>query len=342
MPSVQTNLTRLLDIQTPIVLAAMGGASNGELAVKVSLGGGYGFIGTAMNDPASFSKELDTARSLLGVVDPDAPLPLGVGYLGWLLEKGDRTQQLLNIGLEKRVQSVWLSFGSNLGKWVEYVRQYDSQRTTEHKTLIWIVASSLEEATRAVNEWKPDVLVVQGCEAGGHGHSEALPLTSLLGLVKAKFPDGPPVVAAGGIVNGAQIAGLLLMGADGTVMGTRFAATIESSYSLNQKKSLVEATSSIRTLVFDTINGPTLWPEGIDGRALRNKAVIDVEAGNVDFEERKRLYNEAVKNDDTSRMAVWAGSSVGLVNDIPSASVLVEQIHQELVDALGNASSFLG
>ncbi|GJJ11095.1 hypothetical protein Clacol_005326 [Clathrus columnatus] len=345
MLPVWTKLTKLLDVRTPVVLAPMGAVSNGELAIRVSQGGGYGFIGTDLNDPISFSKELDTARSRLGVVGPDAPLPLGVGYLGWLLDKGNRTQQLLNIALEKRVQSVWLSFGSNLGKWVEYVRQYDSQRTIEHKTLIWIVANSLEVASRAINEWKADVLVLQGCEAGGHGHSEALPLISLLGLVKSKFSNGPPLVAAGGIVNGAQIAGLLLMGADGTVMGTRFAATVESSYSPNQKRGLVEATKSIRTLVFDTINGPTQWPDGINARALRNKAIFDVEAG-VDFEERKRLYHEAVKNDDTSRIAIWAGSSVGLVNDIPSTlnknKDLVNQVHQELIDSLRDASGFLG
>lgn len=89
---------------------------------------------------------------------------MGAGFLAWVLDtdKEGSTVGPLRVALEKRVKSIWLSFGPNLGKWVEYIRQYDSQRTNEHKTLLWMVVNSVEEARKAVEVWKADVLVVQG------------------------------------------------------------------------------------------------------------------------------------------------------------------------------------
>lgn len=106
---------------------------------------------------------MEVVRRLLGLPQ-DAPLPIGTGYLVWHLDKGGNSVDCLRVGLEKRVQSVWLSFGNNLGKWVDYVRQFDRERSesTKHTTLIWILVNSLEEAQKAVNDLKADVLVVQG------------------------------------------------------------------------------------------------------------------------------------------------------------------------------------
>lgn len=145
-------------------------------------------------------------------------------------------------------------------------------------------------------------------------------MISLLAVIKRDIPDGPPLVAAGGIAVGSQAAGLLLMGADGVVIGTRFLATAESTYSENQKKALLDATATVRTTVFDTVRGKNGWPEGVDGRAIPN-ITLDEERAGIDFEERRKRYEEGVKNDDTSRSVVWSGSSVGLVKEIKGAKV---------------------
>lgn len=130
------------------------------------------------------------------------------------------------------------------------------------------------------------------------------------------------MVAAGGIANGAQAAGLLVMGADGVAIGTRFLATPESIYSKNQKKAIIEATTTVRTPIYDTARGRVGWPDGVDGRAVPNLTFDEANEG-VDIEELKKKYDEAEKNDDTSRRAVWSGSSVALVKEIKGAKVRV-------------------
>lgn len=82
----------------------------------------------------------------------------------------------------------------------------------------------------------------------------------------------PPVVGAGGLANGSQLAALLTLGASGGVYGTRFLLSEESTYSPAQKKELLAADSlkSVRTMAFDHVRGTLGWPAGIDGRGLRN------------------------------------------------------------------------
>jgi nitronate monooxygenase len=82
----------------------------------------------------------------------------------------------------------------------------------------------------------------------------------------------PPIVAAGGVATGAQIASLLTIGASGVALGTRFLLSPESLYSDIQRRALISAESSlsVRTLAFDCVRDTLGWPKGIDGRALRN------------------------------------------------------------------------
>lgn len=84
--------------------------------------------------------------------------------------------------------------------------------------------------------------------------------------------NSPPIVAAGGVATGAQIASLLTLGASGVALGTRFLLSPESLYSDIQRHALISADSSlsVRTLAFDYVRDTLGWPKGIDGRALRN------------------------------------------------------------------------
>lgn len=81
-----------------------------------------------------------------------------------------------------------------------------------------------------------------------------------------------PIVAAGGVATGAQIASLLTLGASGVALGTRFLLSPESLYSDIQRHALISADSpsSVRTMAFDHVRDTLGWPKGIDGRALRN------------------------------------------------------------------------
>ncbi|KIJ55720.1 hypothetical protein M422DRAFT_24261 [Sphaerobolus stellatus SS14] len=339
MPTLRTPLTDLLGVGVPIIVPPMAGATGGKIAAEVASAGGYGFIGVGYLDKPALLREIEIARSILGV-DIDQPLNIGAGFLCWILDKGDQAVASLDLVLEQRLKSIWLSFGNDIGKWVNYIRKYDETRSRAHKTLIWILVNSVEEAHRAANEWKADILVVQGNEAGGHGHGEALPLMSLLPLVQRALPNPPPLVAAGGIATGAHVASLLVLGASGAVIGTRYLATPESTYSDNQKNAVLSATHSVRTTAFDAVRGTIGWPAGIDGRAVPNLVLEDIMKG-VPFEERKKLFEEAVKKDDVSRTVVWSGSSVGLVTEIVGAAALTRSLREEVVTQLQRVSSIL-
>jgi len=84
--------------------------------------------------------------------------------------------------------------------------------------------------------------------------------------------NSPPIVAAGGVATGAQVASLLTLGASGVALGTRFLLSPECLYSDIQRRALISAdsSSSVRTMAFDHVRDTLGWPKGVDGRALRN------------------------------------------------------------------------
>src|SRR5438046_7741798 len=125
---------------------------------------------------------------------------------------------------------------------------------------------SLAIARQAL-EARPDVLVAQGTEAGGHGGMRAL--FALLPAVKDMAGD-VPVLAAGGIADRRGYEAAMALGADGVLVGTRFIAAEESLSTPAAKKRVVEANgdATVRTTVFDVVRGYD-WG-GITGRALRN------------------------------------------------------------------------
>ena len=92
-----------------------------------------------------------------------ARLPLGAAYFGWELEEDDeRAREMLCIALDNRVQSIWLSFGNDLGRSVEFIRKADQQSQREERTKVFVLVSSVKEALLAGNEWNADVIVAQG------------------------------------------------------------------------------------------------------------------------------------------------------------------------------------
>lgn len=335
MPRIDTKLTRLLGIRTPVVSASMAYTSGGALAAQVTMGGGFGFLGSGSDDIAKFKSEVNLARDLLKV-DSQSPLPIGIGYLGWILDQLDgrgSAEDFLSVALDNNVRAVWFAYGTDLNKWIQYIRD------NEHYpggTMIFVQVTSVEEALVAINDWKVDVVVAQGVEGGGHGANSASPVLTLVSAILSVAPENsPPILAAGGLVNGGHLAALLTLGASGAVFGTRFLLSPESLYTDAQRRALLAASSSssIRTMAFDHARGTTGWPPGIDGRALRNSTVEDFEKG-VDIETLRSRYVEGVRKGDTDRIVVWAGAGVGLMNKIQPAKEIVEEIEHECIERL--------
>ncbi|EGN92204.1 hypothetical protein SERLA73DRAFT_191459 [Serpula lacrymans var. lacrymans S7.3] len=343
MSRIDTALTRLLDIKTPVVCAPMAGASGGALAAQVTDGGAFGFLGAGYDTPDKLQEELSLARSVLRLQSVDR-LPIGVGYLAWQLEQSpSRAFELIDIALENRVQAIWLAFGSDLSRWVRYIREYDSRPERNHKTLICVQVSSVQGALVAISDLKTDILVAQGNESGGHGYGSSPSLLTLLSSILADAPkDAPPILAAGGLSDGSQLASLLVLGAAGVVLGTRFLLTPESLYTDAQKRALVAAksTSTVRTMAFDRVRGTLGWPSGVDGRALYNNTVRDMDSG-TDISVVKEQFVEGVRSGDADRMLVWAGTGVGLMSEIKGAKDIVRELHHATIQYLNAASRFV-
>ena len=289
--------------------------------------------------PETLRHELFCARSLLqSDQDLSIPLSIGVGFLGWTLELPDSQDvELLTIALENHVKAVWFAFGDHTNRWLQLVRDHDQRSGANRKTLVFVQISSVDEAEVAIRDWRVDVIVAQGSvcpslgrtefssdvvlfpgnEAGGHGRSSAPPLLTLVPSIVSVLPKpGPILLAAGGLSHGAHVAAMLTLGVSGVVLGTRFLLTPESLYSDVQKKALINASSTVRTMAFDYVRNTLGWPSGVDGRALHNLTVEEFDKG-VSLDQVKNRYS----SEDPSRVVVWSGTGVALMSVIKPAKV---------------------
>lgn len=345
MQRVNTKLTTLLNIKTPILAAPMAFASTPELAASVTAAGGFGLFGAGFDTPEQHSETIRLVREQLNI-QKGAPVPVAFGFIGWILDMTEASPEpRLEKYLEEKPTGIWFAFGTDLGKYIRQVQEYDAKR--DHKTLIFVIVNSAADALKAANEWKVDVVVIQGQEAGGHGGDSSPPLFSLIQdavttLRKQGPANGPAIVAAGGVSTGEQIAALLTIGADGVALGTRFLFTNECKYTPAMKQVLIDAHfgSTKRGNCYDQVFGTDYWPAGHDGRAIANEIWND-QAKGLPLEKRKELYAESEKGGSTDRLVIWAGVAAGMTSEVKPAAAVVNELHEGLVGALRSASNLL-
>jgi len=179
-----------------------------------------------------------------------------------------------------------------------------------------------------------DVVTAQGTEAGGHtGLVSTLPLVPA--VVDAVAPV--PVIAAGGIADGRGIAAALMLGAEGVWIGTRFLATRECGVSDAYKARVVAATGddTVLTDVFD-IAGGMPWPDGVSGRAIRNRFSERWERREEELRtwaiEHGDEYRSLGPDAEIAEKAVWAGEAASFVTGVESAADVVRGL---VADAAG-------
>src|SRR5712664_2833550 len=200
--STDTSLTALLGIMHPILLAPMDVVSSARLTAAVSNAGGFGILGGGYGERTWLEQE--TAK--LGQF---ARAPFGVGFITWSLAK---QPELLDVALSARPRAIRLSFGDP--------KPFASRIKAAGALLICQVQS--DDMAQAALDAGADILVAQGTEAGGHGASR-----TTLDIVPAVIDLAAgrvPVIAAGGIADGRGLAAMLMLGASGVLMGTRFYA----------------------------------------------------------------------------------------------------------------------
>jgi enoyl-[acyl-carrier protein] reductase II len=194
----------------------------------------------------------------------------------------------------------------------------------------WLhVVASVEHALKAESAGV-DALVVDGAEAGGH--PPASQVSTLVLVRRVAMSVKLPIVASGGVADGAGIAALLALGADAVQLGTRFIATPEASVHENYKRAVLAAGVESTTLV-----GPRALPI----RQLKNefsKKFESAERAGASPAELEALYkNSSLKmaalEGDIEWGKVEAGQSAGLVEDIVPAGELMRRLVAELEDA---------
>lgn len=341
-------LRRMLALSYPwvkkpfLVGAPMRILAGPQLAVAVSAAGGLGFMGPQAK-PDGVLADLDKARELIEASNLRHPLlPIGVGFQVW---NGDL--KVATSAVEKHKPcAVWL-FAPKNGQ-AEFDEWTISLRKVSPDTKIWIQIGTLSDALAAINSSAPpDVLVVQGSEAGGHGMGKESAGTIVLfpeiaDAVNARKDLGIPVVAAGGIIDGRGAAAAFSLGAAAVAMGTRFLASSEARIAKGYQDEVVRASdgakNTLRTHLYNHLRGTFGWPEAFAPRTLINRSWIDHEAG-VPFEKLQVLHDEAAKSGDAGwgpegRLATYVGAGVGLVKDVQDAGAIVENVRNEARDIL--------
>ncbi|KXT03176.1 hypothetical protein AC579_6870 [Pseudocercospora musae] len=324
-----------------------------SLATEISRAGGLGFVG-AGSDVSNLGGILEEVQKLKASAqvlrEVDNALPVGIGFLLWAGE------QLLNDALpllaKHKPAAVWLFAPREMGQFQQWTREV--RRATENTTKIWIQIGTVEEAIEVVQSCDPDVLVVQGQDAGGHGLDKAAGLIPLLpevddavtDLCRVKKNTKPVLIAAGGIMDGRGTAAAIALGASGVTLGTRYLAAPESNIAKGYRDAVLKAgdggVHTKRVKLYDTLRGTRDWPERYGGRGVLNESFYDSENG-VSLEENQRLYDEALKKGDEgwgehARLATYAGAGVGLVKAVKSAARITEEVRDDAKQVLKQAS----
>lgn len=318
--TISTSLTALLGIRHPIVLAPMGDSAGGRLAAAVSRAGGFGLIGGGYCDSTWLGTELTEAG--------DARV--GVGFITFALAE---RPEALHLALEAGAPAIQLSFGDP-GPFAELIHRRGA-------LLICQVQNS-EEVTLALSAGA-DVIVAQGQDAGGHGRPDRGTIGLVPSVVDRVAPL--PVVAAGGVADGRGLAAALMLGAAGITMGTRFLASAESISNAAEAAGLVagRAEDTVRTAAFDIIRGPA-WPDGHDGRALRNDLVDRWDDHRAEDTASRRALEAAFHasaTDDYSMRPLWAGEGLDLVTGIEPAASIVADVVSEAIHRITTAQQLL-
>lgn len=305
---LSTRLNALLGIDYPVLNAPMSGTATADLAAAVSQAGGFGMLGGTSAGGA------DWLREQIHAVRAMTDRPFGVGFISSFPGVDD----LVQVALDERVAAINHSFADP----TPYVEPAHARGVR-----IFAQVQTVAQATRAAQAGV-DVVIAQGTEAGGHtGQAGSL---ALLPAVVDAVGD-IPVVAAGGIGDGRGLAAVLLLGATGCWLGTRFVASKEWAGGEREQQAVLAASAddTVRTNVYDQVRGAT-FPEGIADRVLRNPFNSTWDGRTDEIAARRsdlrRELEAAGERNDPDVVDVSAGVAVGLITTAEPAGDIVRTI----------------
>ena len=309
-------ITQLFGIKYPIIQGGMIWNSGYKLASAVSNAGGLGLIGAGSMYPEVLREHIQKCK-----IATSKPFGVNVPMLYPNIE------EIMQIIVEEGVKIVFTSAG-NPNTWTSFLKE-------KGITVVHVVSSS-KFALKA-QEACVDAVVAEGFEAGGHNGREETTTLTLIPMVKENISI--PLIAAGGIATGKGMLAAMVLGADGVQMGSRFAASIESSAHIDFKKTILE-TQEGETLVTLKELAPV--------RLIKNKFFDDVQeayANCASVEDLKTLLGRArakrgMFEGDLVEGELEIGQIAGLINDILPVETIISNVISEFNSAKISVNDF--
>ena len=298
-------ITQLFGIKYPIIQGGMIWNSGYKLASAVSNAGGLGLIGAGSMYPDVVREHIQKCKKAT-----DKPFGVNIPMLYPNIE------EIIQIVIEEGVKIVFTSAG-NPKTWTSHLKSHGI-------TVVHVVSSS-KFAAKA-QEAGVDAVVAEGFEAGGHNGREETTTLTLIPMVKENCSI--PLIAAGGIASGRGMLAAMVLGADGVQMGSRFAASTESSAHDNFKKTIIETGEGDTQLTLKEL-APV--------RLIKNKFFNDLQQlyANCPTKEDlenllgKRRAKRGMFEGDLIEGELEIGQIAGIIHDIQPVSVIFENIISE-------------
>ena len=304
MPSSQ-RIEALFGIRYPLVQAGMIWCSGWRLAAAVSEAGGLGLIGAGSMNPELLREHIRKCKAATGK-------PFGVN----LPLLYSNIQEQMEVLMQEGVKIAFTSAG-NPAKWTPVLK--DAGITVVH--VIANVKSAIKATQSGVN-----ALVAEGFEAGGHNGKEET--TTLVLIPMIRQVTDLPLIAAGGIASGRAMAAVMVLGADGVQIGTRFVASEESSAHPQFKQAVIDAGDGDTLLTMKSL---------VAVRLLRNeffRKVHEMERSGASAEAMQELLGKGraklgMFEGDLTEGELEIGQASALIREIKPAGKIVEEIISE-------------
>ncbi len=298
-------ITQLFNIQYPIIQGGMIWNSGYKLASAVSNAGGLGLIGAGSMYPEVLREHIQKCK-----LATDKPFGVNVPMLYPNIE------EIITIIIEEGVKIVFTSAG-NPTIWTSLLKQNGI-------TVVHVVSSS-KFALKA-QEAGVDAVVAEGFEAGGHNGREETTTLTLIPMVKKQLSI--PLIAAGGIATGRGMLAAMVLGADGVQVGSRFAASTESSAHENFKNTIINCKEGETQVTLKEL-APV--------RLIKNKFYNDIQElykTNPSVEDLKSLLGRArakrgMFEGDLVEGELEIGQISGLFEEIKSAKDIIDDMIHE-------------
>jgi enoyl-[acyl-carrier protein] reductase II len=305
-------ITKLFNIEYPVIQAGMIWCSGSKLAAAVSNSGGLGLVGAGSMKPDLLKIHLDKMTKLTSN-------PWGVN-LPVFSKYADEQIELI---LKSNASVVFTSAGSP--------KRFTNILKKNGFKVVHVVPSPI--LAKKCEEAGVDAIVAEGFEAGGHNGVDEL--TTMVLIPEVIKSVSIPIIAAGGISLGSHILAAMSLGADAVQIGTRFAATIESSAHQNYKEALVNAGPDSTKLMMKKI---------MPVRILKNKFYSKIQSLEDNCATKEEILDflgkgkamEGIFGGDIENGEVELGQVAMSIYDIPTVAELMIRLIEEYRAALRN------